>query len=82
MLPGESLLGTSIENIEMPDDLIAIANGKSTLARCFLLVYVTPIEPGFKGKITLELTNNCPVPLKIYGEHQCQCDYRRRWKQR
>lgn len=71
--PGESLLGTSVEWVSMPQDVLGICQGKSTWARCFILVPPTPIEPGFQGNITLEITNLAPVPVMLYpNEGICQ----------
>lgn len=69
----ESVLGTSVETIELPSTVSGICQGKSTLARCFILVPPTPIEPGFKGQVTLEITNLSPKPVRLYpGEGICQ----------
>lgn len=67
ILPGGGfMLAHSVEVVNMPTDLVATATGKSTYARCGLIVNVTPIEPGFSGQITLELHNASPNPVKIY----------------
>src|SRR5256885_15992438 len=51
----------------MPRDCLAICVGKSTYARCGIIVNVTPIEPEWRGKITLEISNTTPLPAKIYA---------------
>ena len=51
----------------MPRDTLAICLGKSTYARCGIIVNVTPFEPGFKGHITIEISNTTPLPAKIYA---------------
>lgn len=67
ILPGGGFaLARSVEVVNMPEDLVATAVGKSTYARCGLIVNVTPIEPGFSGQITLELHNASPNPVKVY----------------
>jgi len=51
----------------MPRDVIAICLGKSTYARCGIIVNVTPIEPEWEGHITIEISNTTPLPAKIYA---------------
>ncbi len=74
VIPGNSYaLAETVETIRMPRDLIAISVGKSTYARCGLLVNVTPFEAGWSGIVTLELANACPAPVKVYAnEGICQ----------
>jgi dCTP deaminase len=59
ILPGECILATTVERIEVPDDLVARVEGKSSWGRKFIIVHATAgyIDPGFRGNITLELTN-------------------------
>ena len=64
--PGSFLLGVTIERFTMPDNIIGIAVGKSTYARCGLQVNVTPLEPGWRGYLTLELSNPTKNPIRIY----------------
>jgi len=64
--PNSFALGHSIEWIKMPRDLLAICLGKSTYARCGIVVNVTPIEPEWEGNITIEISNTTPLPAKIY----------------
>lgn len=66
-------LAETIEHIDMPTNVTAICVGKSTYARCGLIVNVTPIEAGWRGKITLELSNTTDLPIKVYAnEGICQ----------
>ncbi len=66
-------LAETVEHLDMPDNVIAICVGKSTYARCGLIVNVTPIESGWRGKITLELSNTTDLPIKVYAnEGICQ----------
>ena len=53
--------------VSIPRDYLAICVGKSTYARCGIIVNVTPIEPEWRGKITLEISNTTPLPAKIYA---------------
>lgn len=73
-IPANSyVLAESMEHIKMPSDVMGIAQGKSTLARMGLIVNVTPIEPGWEGKLTIEIANSSPLPVKIYaGQGICQ----------
>lgn len=64
--PGSFLLGVTVERFTMPDNVIGIAVGKSTYARCGLQVNVTPLEPGWEGYLTLELSNPTKNPIRIY----------------
>ncbi len=65
--PNSFALCETVETIEMPRDALAICVGKSTYARCGIIVNVTPIEPEWRGKITLEISNTTPLPAKIYA---------------
>ncbi len=60
-------LGVTLERMVMPDYITAIALGKSTYARCGLLINMTPIEAGWRGHITIELYNSSDSPLRIYA---------------
>jgi dCTP deaminase len=51
----------------IPKDVLAICLGKSTYARCGIIVNVTPFEPEFEGHITIEISNTTPLPAKIYA---------------
>ena len=61
------VLGRSLEYFRIPRDVIVICQGKSTYARCGVIVNVTPLEPGWEGFITLAIVNASPVPAKIYS---------------
>ena len=65
--PNSFALAETVEYFEMPDNVLAICVGKSTYARCGIIVNVTPIEPGWCGKITLELSNTTSLPARIYA---------------
>lgn len=65
--PNSFVLGRSFEHIIMPPDVIAICIGKSTYARCGIVVNVTPLEPGWAGYITIEISNTTPLPAKVYA---------------
>ena len=64
--PNSFVLGRSVEYMKMPEDVIAICLGKSTYARCGIIVNVTPLEPGWHGHITIEISNTTPLPAKVY----------------
>lgn len=64
--PRGFILGESVEYFKMPNDLIALAVGKSTYARVAMVTLVTPLEPGWEGILTLEIANLCDVPIIIY----------------
>ncbi|MCP8352141.1 dCTP deaminase [Candidatus Synchoanobacter obligatus] len=65
--PNSFALARSVEYFRMPRDVIAICLGKSTYARCGIIVNVTPIEPEWEGHITLEFSNTTPLPAYIYA---------------
>ncbi len=67
--PREFVLGTSIEYVKIPNNLLARLEGKSSLGRLGLIVHATAgfIDPGFEGQITYEITNLSNIPLAIYG---------------
>jgi dCTP deaminase len=66
--PGEFVLGSTLERIAVPDDLVARIDGKSSLGRLGLIIHSTAgfIDPGFDGHITLELTNIATLPITLY----------------
>jgi dCTP deaminase len=67
--PGEFVLGTSVEAIGLPDDLVARVEGKSSLGRLGLLIHATAgfVDPGWpRGQITLELSNVATLPIKLW----------------
>jgi dCTP deaminase len=65
--PNSFALCETVEVVEVPRDVLAICVGKSTYARCGLIVNVTPLEPEWRGKITLEISNTTPLPAKVYA---------------
>jgi dCTP deaminase len=85
--PNSFALARTVEYFKMPSDTLAICLGKSTYARCGIIVNVTPFEPGFEGHITIEISNTTPLPAKIYanegiaqvlffqGDEQCETTY-------
>ena len=71
--PNSFALAEAVEYIEVPREILVIGIGKSTYARCGVILNVTPAEPEWRGKLTLEITNSTPLPVKIYaGEGICQ----------
>jgi dCTP deaminase len=66
--PGEFVLGSTLERVTLPDDLVARLDGKSSLGRLGLLIHSTAgfIDPGFDGHVTLELSNVANLPITIY----------------
>ena len=71
--PHGFVLARTVERFKMPDDVMAICVGKSTYARNGLDVHVTPLEPGWEGHVTLELSNTTDLPSVVYvGEGICQ----------
>ncbi len=65
--PNSFALAETVEVFSIPRDVIAICVGKSTYARCGIIVNVTPLEPEWRGKVTLEISNTTPLPAKIYA---------------
>jgi len=65
--PNSFALAETVEYFEIPRDVLATCLGKSTYARCGIIVNVTPLEPEWRGKITLEISNTTPLPAKIYA---------------
>lgn len=88
--PNSFALATSVEYFRIPDNVLAICLGKSTYARCGIIVNVTPFEPGWEGYVTLEISNTTPLPCRIYaneglcqvlffeGDEPCETTYRNR----
>lgn len=80
-------LGHSVEAFDIPRDVLVVCVGKSTYARCGLNVLVTPLEPNWRGQITLEFSNNTPLPCMLYvnegivqllffkGHESCEVSY-------
>ncbi|MFQ5823625.1 MAG: dCTP deaminase [bacterium] len=65
--PNSFALGRTIEYFKIPRKIMTICVGKSTYARCGIITNVTPLEPGWEGHITLEVSNTTPLPAKIYA---------------
>ena len=88
--PNSFALARTIEYFKMPRDVLAIVLGKSTYARCGIIVNATPLEPEWQGHITLEFSNTTPLPAKIYanegvaqvlflaGDGACETSYKDR----
>lgn len=86
--PNSFVLGRSVEYFRIPREVIVICLGKSTYARCGLVVNVTPLEPEWEGHVTIEISNTTPLPAKIYAnegiaqilflgaEEVCETSYR------
>jgi dCTP deaminase len=85
--PNSYVLGRSLEYFRIPRNVMAICQGKSTYARCGLIVNVTPLEPEWEGFITVALINGAPVPVRVFSgegiaqvlfleaEHSCRTSY-------
>lgn len=86
--PNSFALAKTIEYFRIPRDVLTICVGKSTYARCGIIVNVTPFEPEWEGFVTLEISNTTPLPAKIYAnegiaqvlffqsDEPCQTSYR------
>lgn len=78
--PNSFALARSVEYMRIPRDVLVVCLGKSTYARCGIIVNVTPLEPEWEGHITLEFSNTTPLPARIYANEGCaqllffQCD--------
>ena len=71
--PNSFALARSVEYFKIPRNVLTICLGKSTYARCGIIVNVTPFEPEWEGYVTLEISNTTPLPAKIYSnEGLCQ----------
>jgi dCTP deaminase len=71
--PNSFALARTVEYFRVPRDVLVICVGKSTYARCGIIVNVTPLEPEWEGHVTLEFSNTTPLPAKIYAnEGACQ----------
>jgi dCTP deaminase len=66
--PGEFVLGSTLERVELPDDLVARLEGRSSLGRLGLLIHSTAgyVDPGWEGNLTLELSNVANLPIMLY----------------
>ena len=65
--PNSFALASTVEYFKIPKDVLVICLGKSTYARCGIIVDVTPLEPSGEGHVTLECSNTTPLPAKIYA---------------
>jgi dCTP deaminase len=65
--PNSFALASTIEYFRIPRDVLTICLGKSTYARCGIIVNVTPFEPEWEGHVTIEISNTTPLPAKIYA---------------
>ncbi len=65
--PNSFALARTEEYFRIPSDVLVVCVGKSTYARCGIIVNVTPLEPTWSGFLTLEISNTTPLPAKIYG---------------
>lgn len=78
LMPGEFILGTTEEYVSIPHDIVAVINGRSSLARLGLLIHITAgfIDPGFEGKVTLEIVNLNRMPIILRpGKPICQISF-------
>ena len=85
--PNSFALGRTVEYFKIPRNVMTLCVGKSTYARCGIITNVTPLEPGWQGHITLEISNTTPLPAKIYAgegiaqilffesDEQCETSY-------
>lgn len=88
--PNSFALARTIEYFRVPRDTLVICLGKSTYARCGIIVNVTPLEPEWEGHVTIEISNTTPLPAKIYanegicqflffkGDQPCETSYAQR----
>ena len=71
--PNSFALARTVEYFRIPRDILVICLGKSTYARCGMIVNVTPLEPEWEGHVTLEISNTTPLPARVYAnEGICQ----------
>lgn len=85
--PNSFALARSVEYFRIPRDVLVLCIGKSTYARCGIIVNVTPLEPSWEGFVTIEISNTTPLPAKIYAnegiaqliflkaEEECEVSY-------
>lgn len=65
--PNSFALGRSVEYLRIPNNCLALCIGKSTYARCGIIVNVTPVQPGWEGHLVIEISNTTPLPAKVYS---------------
>jgi dCTP deaminase len=85
--PNSFALARTVERFKIPREVIVVCVGKSTYARCGIIVNVTPLEPEWEGLVTLEVSNTTPLPARIYanegiaqflffrGDESCETSY-------
>ena len=85
--PNSFVLARTVEYFRIPRNVLAVCLGKSTYARCGIIVNTTPFEPGWRGYVTLELSNSTPLPARVYAnegigqvlffesDEQCEISY-------
>jgi dCTP deaminase len=71
--PNSFALARTVEYFRIPRNVLTICLGKSTYARCGIIVNVTPLEPEWEGHVTLEFSNTTPLPAKIYANAASHC---------
>ena len=88
--PNSFALARTIEYFRIPSNVLTVCLGKSTYARCGIIVNVTPLEPEWEGHVTLEFSNTTPLPAKVYAnegaaqmlfyqsDEQCEITYKQR----
>lgn len=69
--PNSFALARTVEYLKIPKNVLTVCLGKSTYARCGIIVNVTPFEPGWEGYVTLEFSNTTPLPAVIYANEGC-----------
>ena len=86
--PNSFALASTVEYFRIPRDILTVCLGKSTYARCGIIVNVTPFEPEWEGHVTIEISNTTPLPAKIYanegiaqvlffqGDEPCEISYK------
>ncbi|MCB1885328.1 MAG: dCTP deaminase [Geminicoccaceae bacterium] len=72
--PNSFALSRTVEYFRIPRDVLVICLGKSTYARCGMIVNVTPLEPEWEGHVTLEISNTTPLPARVYA-HEGICQF-------
>jgi len=72
--PNSFALGHTVEYFRIPRDVLVVCLGKSTYARCGIIVNVTPLEPEWEGQVTIEISNTTPLPAKIHA-HEGICQF-------
>jgi deoxycytidine triphosphate deaminase len=70
--PNSFALARTVEYFRIPRSVLTVCLGKSTYARCGIIVNVTPFEPEWEGHVTLEFSNTTPLPAKIYANEGCR----------